>query len=183
MGLLEQLGITKAEMLERITDRALGIAADHRQTGEESWEDIPFSSVVDRNIKAAIERLVASMESKISERIDSLLNEKMIEVFERAYQPVDRWGNPVGPMTTVRDRIMDMAESYWMEPVDSGGKRDYSGYLDRKKRFEWAVERCIADVMNNEIRQAATTLAADLKAKIPQAIGKEISDTVVKYLK
>ena len=130
MDLLRQLGITKEEMLERITDRALGITADHRQTGEESWDDIPFSSVVDRNIKDAIERLVASMESKISERIDLLLNEKMIEVFERAYQPVDRWGKPVGPMTTVRDIKATLIGAYG-DLVARGILEDQLGFAQR----------------------------------------------------
>lgn len=182
MNLLEQLGITKEEMLERITDRALGLTADHRQTGEESCEEIPFSSVIDKNIKEALKKFVESMEGKITERIETLLNERMIEVFERSYQPIDRWGKEIGPRTTVRDKIMDMAESYWMDAVDASGQKA-DNYSAKKRRFEWAVERCVAETMQNEIRQSVQKLAADLKAKIPEAIGKEISETVVKYLK
>ena len=48
--LFEQIGITKEELIDRIVDKALGMAADYRQTGEESWEDIPLSEVVDDKI-------------------------------------------------------------------------------------------------------------------------------------
>jgi hypothetical protein len=36
MDILEQVGITKEELIDRIVEKALGITADYKQTGEET---------------------------------------------------------------------------------------------------------------------------------------------------
>ena len=74
-NMLEQIGITKEELIERIVNKALGTTADYRQTGEETWVEIPFSDVVDKKITNAIGNIVESMKPLIGTRIETIMTE------------------------------------------------------------------------------------------------------------
>ena len=90
--LLDQIGITKEELIDRIVEKALGSTADCRQTGEESWDDIPLSAVVDQKITEAIGNLVESMKPFIKGRIEEIMDAEVGRVFLLPFQPVDHWG-------------------------------------------------------------------------------------------
>ena len=132
MDLLQQLGITKEEVLDRIVSSALGMTADYRQTGEESWEDIPLSKVVDKKITTILGDLVETMKPKVQERIEKIMDGKIEEVFNLPFQPVDRFGNPQGEKKTIRELIADESRDYWEKMVDESGKPNSNNYSGKK---------------------------------------------------
>src|SRR4030042_6995113 len=105
MDILEQVGITKDELIDRIVEKALGITADYRQTGAESWEDIPLSSVVDKKITDAIGNLVESMKPLITGRIEAIMTDKIEEIFVAPFQKTNQWGEKIGETPTSKDII------------------------------------------------------------------------------
>lgn len=183
MDLLEQVGITKDELIDRIVDKALGITADHRQTGEETWEDIPLSSVVDAKITSAIGSLVDKMKPMIEGRINEIMNAEIEKVFTSPFQPVTRWGEPKGEMTTIRDIIAKEATDYWSKKVDSSNGKEYTGFGNGEERAVYYARKVMSEFYEKELVKTVKKMAEDLKSKIPETIAKEISETVIKHLR
>jgi hypothetical protein len=181
--ILVQLGITRESVVESIVSTALGMAADYKQTGEEAWENIPLSDVVDKKITAAIGNLVEGMNPFIQARIENIMDEKIREVFTSSFQQVDRWGKPTGEPTTVQDLIADEAKKYWVETVGNDGKKPDGYSMSTQTRAQWYAKQVMTDVYNKELQETVRTMAKELKAKIPQTIGEEISKAVIGYLK
>ena len=184
MDILEQLGITKEELIDRITEKALGLTADTRaypdHNGEPVWEEIPFSSVIDTKINGVIDAAIKGMSAKIEERVSELITAKVDTVLCAPFQRVDRWGTAIGSPTTIKDLIADKTESYWKETVDRNGKTD--GY-DRKPRHEWYSEKVMDEYYRKELEVEVKKLAEAMKKAIPDTISKEISATITKYLR
>lgn len=181
--MLEQIGITKDELINRIVDKALGITADYRQTGEESWDEIPLSSVVDKKIEDAIGNLVGAMKPLIQERINSIMMEKIEEVFSKPFQPVNNWNEPKGDPTTIRDLIASEARTYWTAKVDANGRSDGSSYGDKQDRAAFFAKKVMTEYYEKELVSTVKKMAEELKAKIPATISQEIASTVIKHLK
>jgi len=180
---LEALGITKDDLVNRIVSAALGMAAGYKQTGEESWADVPLSSVVDAKITEAIGNLVDTMKPLLQQRIDEIMTTKITEVFTAPFTPTDRWGKPKGEPTTIRDMIADEAESYWAKTVGSDGKQPSDGYGEKMTRAQYYARQVMTDVYNEKLVQEVKTMASELRAKIPATISAEISETVLNHLR
>jgi hypothetical protein len=182
MDILEQVGITKEELIERIVTRALGITAALEQTGEESWEEVPFSDVIDKKVNSAIGNFIEQFRPMIQFRINEIMNQKMNEVFEAPFQPVDKWGNKKGDETTIRDLIALDAKNYWSEKVDENGDVN-SSYNNKMSRSTFYAHKVMTEFYNKELVSEVKKLASEMKAKIPATISEEISKTIIGYLK
>ena len=183
MDILEQVGITKEELIERIVTRALGISAALEQTGEESWEEVPFSDVIDKKVNSAIGNFIEQFRPMIQFRINEIMNQKMNEVFEAPFQPVDKWGNKKGEETTIRDLIALDAKNYWSEKVDENGVVNSSSYSNKTPRSTFYARKVMTEFYDKELVSEVKKLASEMKAKIPETISAEISNTIIRYLK
>lgn len=182
--ILAQIGITKEELIDRIVEKALGITADYRAVGPESWEDIPLSSVVDTKIEKAIGSLIETMSSKIESRINAIMSKKVEEVFTAPFQRVDKWGAKKGEPTTIRDMIFDEANEYWSKQVDRDGKQSSGGYgSETTERAIFYARKVMTDVYDRELVKTVKEMAENLKKRIPATIAEEITATVVRHLK
>lgn len=92
MNILEQVGITKEELIERIVNKALGLTAEYNQTGEDTWEEIPFSLVIDKKINTTIGKVVENMAPLISSMVEEIMSQKIDEVFTKPFYKTNRFG-------------------------------------------------------------------------------------------
>lgn len=176
--LLEELGITREEVMDRIVAQALGSVANYRQTGEETWEDIPLSADVDKRINQAVVALMKSMESHIHARVEEHLRVELQKTFEAPFQRVNSIGEPVGEPTTVREMIVEYAKNYWNEKVDSQGKPG-SHYGRNQTRAEWQAGQVIVSTYENLLRDSVSTMVADLKKQMPDTLAQELSKSIL----
>ena len=181
-NILEQVGITKEELIERIVEKALGITAEHKQTGEETWEEIPLSSVVDEKINSAIGDFISKMEPFITKRIEIIMDEQIEAVFNKPFQKVNNWGEKKGEVTTIKDIIYDDAKKYWTLMVDKDG-RETNGYGDKFTRAEFYARKVMQTHYEKELEHEVKKMSLEMKQKIPQTIAQEITKTIVGYLK
>jgi hypothetical protein len=181
-NILEQVGITKEELIERIINKALGITADYKQTGEETWEEIPFSSVVDKKITDTIKNMMNTIKPMIEERVIKIMDQEMEKVFNSPFQRVDSWGKAIGEPVSIRDIIAEQSKKYWETTVDSTGKPSNS-YNSSFPRSEYYARQVMTDYYNKELVNEVKKMADDLSTKIPDTIGDEIHKTVLKYLR
>lgn len=181
-NILEQVGITKEELIERIVNKALGITADYKQTGEETWEEVPFSSVVDKKITDAIKNMMDAIKPMIENRVIKIMDEEIGKVFNSPFQRVDSWGKAIGEPVSIRDIIAEQSKKYWETPVDSTGKPSNS-YNSSFPRSEYYANKVMKEYYDKELIGAVKEMADNLSAMIPDTIGDEIHKTVLKYLK
>ena len=180
---LEQLGIGKEEILDRIVSAALGMAADYRQTGEESWTDIPLSEVVDNKITTAIGNLIDTIKPMIQARIEDITTKETEKIFNTTFQPVDHWNQPKGEPTTIRDMIAGEARSFWLSKVGPDGKIENSSYGSAKEeRAVWYARKVMTDFYDKQLAVEVRKMAEEMKQKIPATISEEIAKTVLKYI-
>jgi len=182
MDILEQVGITKEELIDRIVEKALGITADYKQTGEETWEDIPLSRVVDQKITAAIGNLVESMKPKIQDRINEIMDKEVEKVFSQPFTPVDRFGYGKGETTTIRELIAKEAIEYWTEKVDDNGNKT-NGYGVQTVRAEFYAKKFMKEFYTKNLSEYAENMAKEVKAKIPATFAEEVAKSFARYFK
>lgn len=181
-NILEQIGITREELIERIVNKALGLATDYKSTAPESWEEVPFSEVVDRNIGKAIGNLIDTMTPLLQDRINDIINRETEKIFNSPFQRVDSWGKPIGDPISVRDMIKEITTKYWDTAVNDKGE-PVSSYGQRVSRAEYYAGKVMREYYNKQLVGEVEKMAAELRDKIPETISSEISKSVLKYLK
>ena len=181
--IFEQIGITQEELIERIVDKALGCTAEYKQTGEESWEDLPFSEVVDNKISKALSGIIDALKPAIQEKIDCLIEKEVEKVFTSPFQRVDRWGEPKGKPITIRDIIATETQDYWSTIVDHNGKPSSEYHSDKQQRSVYYAKKVMTQVYDKELVSVVQNIAKDLKSRIPATIADEMTKTIKNYLK
>jgi hypothetical protein len=177
--LLEQLGITREEVIDKIVNKALGAVASYRQTGEETWEDIPLHTTVDKKIKQSIDGLMESMKVQINGRIDEILANEISRIFSGPFQQVNTYGEPVGELTTVREMIMNFAKNYWNDRVDSNGKPAGQYVQKAMTRAEFQAKAVIDETYKTLLSTSVTSMMEEIKKEIPDTIAKELAQKIV----
>lgn len=186
MDILEQVGITKEELIERIVDRALGTTADYSQVDTDRWEELPLAEVVDKKITDAIGSLIKKFEEKINARVDEITSAKVNDLLDKPFQPVDEWGQPKGEKTTVKQIIVKYASDYWDVKVGTDGKPAREGvyhYDSLPTRGEMYAQKVVKELFTSAVERQVKELASTLFEKIPEALGAEINKLVIRHLK
>lgn len=183
MDILEQIGITKEELIQRIVDKALVITAVATQTGEDTWEDIPFSRTVDTLIARKIGDLVEKMNPLIQTRIETIMNEKIEAVFVAPFQRTTKFGDKIGEPTTIKECIAEEAVKFWTEQVNPINGERHTGYGDRVSRAEYYARKVMKEHYNKELISEVKAMAEEFKARIPKTVAEEISKTVLAHLR
>lgn len=181
-NILEQIGITQDVLIEKLTERILGLTAGYNQTSAEEWHEIPFSDVVDSKIENALKGFIDKMNPFIQQRIEEIMSAKIEEVFTQPFQRVDSWGKPLGEPVTIKDLIAEQAQSYWTTKVNECGEIS-SNYGTKIPRSEYYAKKVMEEVYNQELVKTVKKMAVELKNKIPETISEEITKTVLKHLK
>lgn len=183
-NLLEQLGITREEVIDRIVNKALGLNSDSKQVGKDEWETVPFSEVVDQKIEQAIGNILESAKTVIQNKIFETVDREAKKVFDSPFQMVNRFGEPTGDLITIRDLIANESLDYWNTEVDEKGQPVKGGYYSVKiKRSQYYARKIMTEVFDKELVTEVKKMAIELKNKIPSTISEEISKIVTSYLK
>lgn len=160
---LQQLGITKEEILERITDRILSDGM-----GEEGFEH-------------AKREIVKGYKEGIEKAINHVISKECAEALTMEFQPVNMWGEKTGQPTTVRDLFVKKCQDWWTQKVDGAGNPTTDSY-GRKTMVQFQVEKAVAEIANNEMKAAMQSVVADAKAALANSIGNYVRDHVAKKI-
>jgi hypothetical protein len=176
--ILEQLGITREEIIDRIVVKALGLNISQ----SEEWEHVPFSVRVEEIISEKVTSIVEESKPMIQEKIYSMIDREVEKIFTGPFYKVNRWGDKIGEATTLRDVIADEAISYWNQKVTYDGKKS-DGYGSSMPRSEFYAKKVMTDVFDKHLVSEVKKMAEELKNKIPDTISSEISKVIFSYLK
>lgn len=167
---LEQLGITKDDLIEKIVSRFI----DDLQ-GNGDYEDYIFN---------ARERINTLVDQKFCESIDKEIKEIVSKIgsdtLHVAYQPVNRWGEKEGEKTTLKERLEKESLKWWSQSVDRDGKPCKSdGYGSQGTRASILVKEQMEHVLRTEVNR-------NLKEHIEETkknIHAQLAQTITAYLK
>lgn len=137
-------------------------------------------SAVSRNIKAGVlEKMKQRMENQVMKTIDKRVekaSDKIISQFlTRKFSVQDRYGDPIETGVTIKSRIKNNLEKYWMELVNKRGDNKDS-YRDGpwKRRVEWYIDNNI----EIQSKKFSETLTTDTENKIKNSMKKNLAETI-----
>lgn len=183
MNLLEELGITKEELIERTIGKILELPSGFQQTGEEEYVEVSIHKEVKQQVNSMIKGIVESSKGVIQKAIDDAIRENVEAVFSKPFCKIDRFGDQQGETTTIRAMIADEATAYWTKKVDSNGN-DVNGYCNSPTiRAEYYAKKFMEEFYSTELRKFAEGMAKEVKEKIPAAFAEEVAKSFTRLFK
>lgn len=139
---------------------------------ESKIEELAVDKVAERVINT--EQLYDHIYKRLDEKVDAIFVEKaelaisdavdaaFKSGFEREFQRVNNWGEPVGEKTTIKQELEKLTSSYWNCKVDRSGKPTDSSY-NSVTRAEFLMTQICAQDFSDTMRQAALSITGNLK--------------------
>lgn len=113
--------IKKEDLLELAVKR---IVEDYHDQDGLDW--------IGKYAKDQIKKLI---DTKVTDAVDTALNNLLPELINSKITPRDIWGDTIGEETTVKEQLHKKALKYWDERVDEYGKITSSSYGRTRAQF------------------------------------------------
>lgn len=165
---LDQLGITKEDLINQIVLKFI------EKIEQEDYEEYAI------NIKNQVElSFNKKFQEEINKHVTNHINKLSEIAFSTAYQPIDKWGQPNGEQTTLKDQFEKEMQKWWDAKVDkqSGEKTDYGGIT----RAEYVVNKKIKDFLGDATNKAIVKSMEEARQNIHAQIQQTISNLLTKY--
>lgn len=169
--LLQAVGLTEDEIQERVIDKIV----ERVLAGEE--EDYGFSRMVK-------ERVQKRIDDAVKDAGDKYVQPKVGELIESVtLQQTNKWGEKTGTPVTFVEYIVQRAEGYMTETVDSHGKSkaesDYSwsGTQTRmtqmiNQHLHYHIETAMKAILQNANSVLVKGIEGAVKAKLEEMVAK-----------
>jgi len=179
---LELIGMTKDELRDRVVKSIVNkIMYEEHRSDEGEWEDRSrFARELDKHIKSSIDESVREIADV---HVKPVVKEK-IENF--VLQETNQWGEKKGKIKTFAEYLVERAEHYMVEEVDSRGKSrsesgDGYGFRGVATRISYIIDKHlhyeISSAMKNILDNANNTLADGLQKAVKVRL-KEIVEGI-----
>lgn len=163
MSTLQDLGITREDILDRVAEKLI-----------ESLED-DWTSFAEK-VKA---RVVDDVKKQSQPKIDQILDESLKGLVDAPFTPIDEYGEPTRKKaTTLRQMIKDRAMNYMTERVDNDGRPN--SYNSTATRGEWMAKKAANEAMTYEIKAELKKSVDTAKDHLRQQVANYIKDTLLK---
>lgn len=173
---LEALGITKADLIERIVDKAVSELMESHGFDEDDNERT-YESQFKREINKRIQQAVDA-------KITTLANEHLVprvgEMIEAAdMRQTNRYGEPKSPPMTFKEYIASRAEVYMSEEVDINGlskeeKSDSYNWRSCGPRLTVLMRLYIKDTLEKNAKAAVN----NVNEAIAKGLQKAAADAI-----
>ena len=136
-----------------------------------------------------VEHILIDVNAQIQKRIDEVLSEKVDDViaeavdsfikegFNREYQKVNPFGEPVGAKTTISKELERLVSTYWNDYVDKDGKPTKSSYRGMT-RAEYVMTRICANDFSKSVKEAAASVTGEFKDGLRAALNSKVDDVL-----
>lgn len=148
-------------------------------------KEVLFEAVVSQASRALTESIQCELEGEVRKRVtkavDDQINSIVAGVLEKAFTPVDCFGEPSGAATTVKAILTKKAETFLAEKVDSSGRAaDRNSYGVVATRSEWIVGKLFAEAIDSKAQVEIKALADQAKAKAHLEVAKLLVAQITK---
>lgn len=133
--------------------------------------DQDLSHMVGMEVKSRIDKI---FKDSAELQIDAAINDAIKNSFEREYQRVNHFGEPVGLKTTIRSELEKTVSAYWSAKVDPrNGKASTSDY-SAVTRAEYLMTQVCAEDFSAAMKQSALNVTGALKDGLRNQIGAQM---------
>lgn len=186
---LESLGLDQDKLAEKLVDRlaqnmltSIGYDAD----GSDWFGTSPFARKLNDMVKARLDQVVNDLADKhVLPRVEAMVEGLVL-------QQTNQWGEKVGNPVTFKEYLLQRAEFYMQEPVNSDGKTkaENGGYSWSQrstrvaymidKHLHYSIESAMKDALKALNSSVAKGLADATKAAIAEVTSKLAVNVTVK---
>jgi len=124
-------------------------------------------------IKKTIERCVNDAVERI---VDARLEKEVNDILDNGWQQYDRWGNPSGSRTTLRELVT----KYIMTEVDQHGRDGSDRYADsgKRQRILWYVEKAINSIFDKEMHGIVEKFRKTVRERFDAKLAADVAETL-----
>ena len=174
----------KIEIAELTMDTV--VSGDYHQTDEEDWAREPVTlgeavvrQVVDKHIPSETMNFLGRRISEIrAEVIREALAPIIAEAIDQGIQKTNTFGEPTGPVVTLRELIIAEVKKVMTEPIDRYS-RDKGSYVQSLVRAE--VQGAIAKEMAAAMAAEKERAVAAVRAKGAELIAQVVTEGLRKF--
>ena len=165
---IEALGITKEDIMNLAVSALVDKAVCEDQVSE----------IVTSTVNKRIDTFIAQ---KANNLVEDTLNREMEDILSKKFTPADKWGDPTGEESTIKDQLHSRALEFWNQNIDRDGNKcdRYGG----RPRHEVLFEKIVGDQFHKAISQNYTNIVGALKDALAEnakvEIGKHL-DTIIR---
>lgn len=169
MNALEQIGITKEELQQRVVEHV----AKELLSGDVDYDGDYVRSEIQRGVENLIRDEVATAADAIASECIAPVAKKMIE--DATLQKTSSWGEQKGEPITFKEYIIQRAEKWLTEKVDYDGKSK----SERRDSYGWSGNNTrIAHLVDNHIKYTIQTTLERGLADVKSSLAKGLTDAV-----
>lgn len=131
---------------------------------------------VRENIKAKVEAAVkAEIDEGIKGKVDAILE----EMISKGVPKTNNWGEPTGEMVSVRDSIIQQADRFMKEKVNSRGeKEDY--HNSGMNRVDWYIKKYAQDGLDKAIKAQIDAIKGEAVNSVKDTVAKLMAEKLTK---
>lgn len=159
---LSLLGISKEELIDRIVEAAAAQVVEHE--------------IMEQRIRSEAHRQVETALGRLAEQE---IGKVMSKAMDLEFQPLTIWGEAAGPRISIRAMMLERAQKWLTEHVNSRGETDTSyGYERNPTRAQWYVRRAVEEVVSHHQSEAIKAIIAETTAQIKGALDAALAEVV-----
>lgn len=173
---LESLGITKADLENRIVKKAvedLLTGVDFDEDGDEWRTRSPIAKKIDALVKQRIDETITKLaDTHILPNVASFVENLTLKA-------TNRWGESTGTKLTFIEYLTQQADAYMREEVNYEGKpkgTDSYSWTGRTTRVAFMVDKhlhySIEKAMQNALATANASIVGGLKGAVDKALAE-----------
>lgn len=150
---LEELGISKAELVNRLVERIVGDLDDEGRVANSL-----HTALANRIRDAVMKAVGKSTQTKIDKAVSGII--------AQPWPRTNQYGEPKGEPLTFREMVVDKLEEYLAETVDprDGSKPDYN--REKCPRIDWLIRSQVAASIKGTVDAAAAEAATKARAEV-----------------
>lgn len=177
-SLLSDIDLTKEELRERIVERLTrDLLRSTLADDEDHLYEVPtaFAKKIEEGVKKAIE-------DRVQELGDQHVIPKVAEIIERlTIQRTNEWGEKRGGSFSFVEYLIDRANTYMQEQVNSNGEskdqsRDTYNWRASTTRIVYAVNKHLHDHMETALKQALSQANSAVALGLEQAVKMALAE-------
>jgi hypothetical protein len=139
-----------------------------------SWSNEDIVRRAARDVTAAILKdNKDKIETVVFGGLDDLVNRLLRELVDRTVVPTDKWGDPVGKSTTIRELLQRSAEDWLMTKVDSYG-HEATGYSAKYTRLAHLFKDTIGAHLSETVKAVISKEVGNIDNLITEEVKKQL---------
>lgn len=159
---LEDIGITKEELLEKVAENLV--------------EDLHDGA------KRQIEQFIhEEIKGQIRSQVSAIIMDTARKTFDGTFQPVNCFGEREGEPTTIREMFVQRAKEWWLQKVNSNGEPSTS-YGSNKTMAQYHADKAMSEVTKEIMNKEFEPLILDARQKLASAFTVSVQELVTKIL-